>query len=313
MAATAVVFGSAVPSGAQTSGRVQRIFLQIASRQGRDWLSAGLRELGWVEGQNVVLQWHAAEADETLRAEIQEVIRRPVDVRVMPGALRIRAAMSVTETVPIVTIDLESDPVASGFVKSLARPGRNVSGIWLDLPELAGKQVEFIRELIPGLTRLGVLWDDRFGKPQFAETEAAARVSKIGLASVTVRNAADADDAVRRIVGERAQALLVLTSPPIFNAQARIAELARQHRLPSVSLFSTYPAAGGLMAYGPDFPAIWRQAASYVDRIFKGANVGALPVERPAKFALVINLKTAKALGLTIPQSLRQRADQVIE
>jgi putative ABC transport system substrate-binding protein len=313
VAATAVLFGSAVPSGAQTSGRVQRIFLHIASRQGRDWLSAGLRELGWIEGQNVVLQWHSAEADETLRAEIQEVIQRPVDILVLPGALRIRAAMSVTETVPIVTIDLESDPVASGFVKSLARPGRNVSGIWMDLPELAGKQVELIREVMPSLTRLGVLWDDRFGKPQFAETEAAARVSKIGLASVTVRNAADADDAVRRVFGERAQPMLVLTSPPIFNAQARIAELARKHKLPSISPFSTYPAAGGLMAYGPDFPAIWRQAASYVDRILKGAKVGDLPVERPAKFTLVINLKTARALGVTIPPSLLQRADQVIE
>jgi len=128
-----------------------------------------------------------------------------------------------------------------------------------------------------------------------------------------VRNAADADDAVRRVFGERAQAMLVLTSPPIFNAQARIAELARKHKLPSISPFSTYPAAGGLMAYGPDFPAIWRQAASYVDRILKGAKVGDLPVERPAKFTLVINLKTARALGVTIPPSLLQRADQVIE
>jgi putative ABC transport system substrate-binding protein len=276
---------------------------------------AGLRDRGWIEGQNIVIDWRPSGASEgtVFQTELQEVVGRPVEVLLIGNPHRIRAAMNVTKTIPIVGIDLESDPVASGFVKSLARPGANVSGIWMDLPELAGKQLQFLREIVPTLRRVGVVWDDRIGGPQFSQAQAAARVSHIRLHAVTLHHSAEADDAVKRLLVERPQAILLLTAPAIFQALPRIAELVRQRRLPSICPFSTYPASGGLIAYGPDFLALWRQTASYVDRILKGAKIGDLPVERPSKFVLIINLKTAKALGLTIPPSLLLRADQVIE
>jgi len=309
----AAVLGAPRLSNAQTPGRIPRIVLYTPAW--KDSVVAGLRDLGWVEGQNVVLDWRRGEVSEgtVLQTELQDVVRRPVEVLLMGGPLRIRVAMNVTKTIPIVGIDLESDPVASGFVKSLARPGANVSGIWMDLPELAGKQLQFLREIVPTLRRVGVVWDERIGGPQFSQAQAAARASNISLHAVTLHHSAEADDAVKRLLVERPQAILVLTAPAIFQALPRLAELARQRRLPSICLFSTYPASGGLIAYGPDFAALWRQTATYVDRILKGAKIGDLPVERPSKFVLIINLKTAKTLGLTIPPALLLRADQVIE
>jgi putative ABC transport system substrate-binding protein len=300
-------------SNAQTAGRIPRIVLYTGAW--KESVIAGLRDLGWVDGQNIVIEARPGVAGEgtVLQTELQDVVRRPVEVLLIGNPHRIRAAMNVTKTIPIVGIDLESDPVASGFVKSLARPGTNVSGIWMDLPELAGKQLQFLREIVPTLSRVGVVWDERIGGPQFSQAQAAARASNISLHAVTLQNAAEADDAVKRLLVERPQAILLLTAPAIFQALPRIAELARQRRLPSISLFSTYPASGGLIAYGPDFAALWRQTASYVDRILKGAKIGDLPVERPLKFVLNINVKTAKALGLTIPPSLLQRADEVIQ
>ena len=302
-------------SNAQTAGRIPRIVLYVVTPALKESFVAGLRDLGWVDGQNVVIEVRPGVAGEGTvpQTELQDVVRRPVEVLLMGGPHRIRAAMNVTKTIPIVGIDLESDPVASGFVKSLARPGTNVSGIWMDLPELAGKQLQFLREIVPTLSRVGVVWDERIGEPQFSQAQAAARASNISLHAVTLHNSAEADDAVKRLLVERPQAILLLTAPAIFLALPRIAELARQRRLPSICLFSTYPASGGLIAYGPDFLALWRQTASYVDRILKGAKIGDLPVERPSKFVLIINLKTAKALGLTIPPSVLARADQVIE
>src|SRR5262249_11687514 len=158
--------------------------------------------------------------------------------------------------------------------------------------------------VVPRLSRLGVLRDDRIGGPQFAETQSAARTVNVKVVSVSLHRAADADEAMMRLLAERPDALLILTSPVTFFALPRIAEVARQKQLPSITPFSTYPASGGLMAYGPSFPAIWRQAGSYVHRVLKGAKVGDLPVERPSKFELIVNLKTAKAVGVTIPTAL---------
>jgi putative ABC transport system substrate-binding protein len=311
----AAALGAPRLSNAQTAGRIPRIVIFTGRPATKESVVAGLRDLGWVEGQNVVIEVRLGEAIEgtVLRTELLDVVRRPVEVLVMGGPHRIRVAMNVTKTIPIVGIDLESDPVASGFVKSLARPGTNVSGIWMDLPELAGKQLQFLREIVPTLSRVGVVWDERIGGPQFAQAQAAARASHIRLHAVTLHHSAEADDAVKRLLVERPQAILLLTAPAISQALPRLAELARQRRLPSISLFSTYPASGGLIAYGPDFVALYRQTASYVDRILKRAKIGDLPVERPTKFVLNINVKTAKALGLTIPPSLLLRADQVIE
>jgi putative ABC transport system substrate-binding protein len=183
----------------------------------------------------------------------------------------------------------------------------------MDIPEMAGKQVQFLREMLPWLNRLGVIWDDQIGQPQFTELQVVSRTANITLLPAAVRRSTEIDGAVKRLVAERPQAIVVLTAPVIFLGLQRVAELAVQNRLPSIRLFSPYPQAGGLMAYGPDFPAMWRQLADYVNRVLRGARAGDIPVERPSKFSLTINLKTAKALGLTIPPSLLARADQVIE
>jgi putative ABC transport system substrate-binding protein len=212
-----------------------------------------------------------------------------------------------------VGLDLESDPVASGFVASLARPGGNLTGVFLDLPEISGKQLQLLRETVPGLARVGVVWEPEVGEPQLRATEEAARVAGVTLNVLGIRRAAEVTAALDRAAGGRAQAIVVLTSPLISNNLRQIAQLALKYRLPTTSPFTSFPSAGALMAYGPSQPEMYRLAATYVDRILRGARAGELPIERPSRFDLVINLKTAKALGLTIPPSLLQRADQVIE
>ena len=296
---------------AQPATSVRRILLYATSERWRQVILSALRERGWLEGRDISMQQHK---EEDSYAHLGEHLGKgPVDVLIMGGPQLIDAGMKATKTIPIVGVDLETDPVKAGFVKSLARPGGNVTGIWMDLPEIAGKQIEFLREVVPRLTRLGVVWDDPIGQPQLVESQSAARAFNVSLYPSVLHEAADIDGVMKRLLAEHVQAVLSLTSPVVFRAHSRLADLARQNRLPSMSPLSTYPAAGGLMAYGPDFPAMWIQVADYVDRILKGARAGDLPVERPSKFSLVVNLKTAKALGLTIPPPLLQRADQVIE
>jgi putative ABC transport system substrate-binding protein len=183
----------------------------------------------------------------------------------------------------------------------------------MDLPEIAGKQIQFLREVVPSLNRLGVVWDDQIAQPQFAELQAVSRTATISLLPAAVRLSTEIDGVLKRLIAERPQAIVVLTAPVIFLGLRRIAELAVQSRLPSISPFSPYPASGGLMAYGPDFKAMWHQLGGYVDRVLRGAHAGDIPVERPSKFSLIVNLKTAKAIRLAISPSLRARADQVIE
>jgi putative tryptophan/tyrosine transport system substrate-binding protein len=303
----------AAPRGApaQPTERTARVGIYTTAPSWRDSIAGVLRDRGWIEGRSIAFEWHGAENSHTRLGE--DVARMPPDVLVLGGPLRIREAMRVTTTIPIIGLDLESDPVTSGFVKTLARPGGNVSGLWMDLPEIAGKQIQFLREVIPNLNRLGVVWDDRIGKPQFDQVQAVCRGTKTSVHAAPVHGVADIDGAMKRLLTERPQAIVLLTSPVISNGLARIAELALESRLPSISPFSTFPGFGGLMAYGPDFPSMWRQLAGYVDRVLRGAKVGDLPVERPAKFTLVVNLKTAKVLGLTLPQALILRADEVIQ
>jgi len=292
--------------------RVPRVVLYGTAPAWQEIVSSALRDLGWVDG-SIVVEWRNPGPGAELEKDLRDTVGRYVDVFIMGGPDRIRAAMKATRKIPIVGIDLESDPVATGFVHSLARPGGNVSGVWMDLPELTGKQLQYLRETVPKLSRIGVIWDERVGKAPYAEAETVARALNISLHPVPLHSSGEADDVMKRLLVERPQAILLITAPVVFSSLSRLAELARQNRLPSICPFSTYPASGGLLAYGPDFPTMWRQTASYVNRILKGAKVGDLPVERPSKFVLIINLKTAKALGLTIPPSLLLRADQVIE
>ncbi|HEX2440164.1 MAG TPA: ABC transporter substrate-binding protein [Methylomirabilota bacterium] len=295
---------------AQRAERMVRVSIYAREPTWRDAITGVLRERGWVEGRTITFIAHSAEGDEDHIAE--HLAAAPPDAMVLGGPIRVRAAMRATATIPIIGLDLESDPVASGFVKTLARPGGNVSGVWMDLPEIAGKQIQFLREVVPSLNRLGVLRDDRIGRPQFDEVQAVCRRTGTSVHAVPVRAEAEIDGAVRRLAAERPQAVLVLTAPVISVGLSRIGELLLAERLPSISPFSTFPRVGGLLAYGPDFPTMWRQVAQYVDRVLKGGRVGDLPVERPSKFSLIVSRPTARRIGLELPSSLVLRADEVI-
>jgi putative ABC transport system substrate-binding protein len=274
----------------------------------------GLREAGYVDGQNMLLEtrFYAGVLDR-IDEFTSELVALKCSVILATAPYAVQAVMKATSKIPIVGIDLESDPVANGWVKSLARPGGNLTGFFLDIPELGGKQIELLKEAVPTVARLAVLWDATIGTVQFGATETAARPSGVTLESFPIRNVEDIKDAIERAARERVHGLVVLTSPLIFNQRSQIADLALRTRLPTISLFNSFPKVGGLMAYGPSLALMFKRAASYVDRILSGANPGELPIERPSKFELVINLKTAGALGLTVPPTLLARADEVIE
>jgi putative ABC transport system substrate-binding protein len=273
-----------------------------------------LKDLGWVEGQNAKFEYRYGERDEVkLRSAAMELVRLGVDVIVAISSSSLKVARAATGSIPIVAIDLESDPVASGLANSISRPGRNVTGLFLDLPELNGKRLQLLRELAPGLTHVAVLWDPSQDPVPLKAAEDAARTMNLLIQPTPVRDPGDFRQALGTAAAQGSHAIMVIQSPMLDVHDRDIADLAIQHRLPSIALFRRFTESGGLMSYGPDLSALFGQAADYVDRILKGATPGALPIQRPARFELVINRKTAKALGLTIPPSLLARADQVIE
>ena len=299
----------------QQAGKQPRIgIISVEPGELTEAFSQGLREDGYVDGQNIILdtRYHHGSL-ERIDEFARELVALKCSVIVAGSPYAIRAVLKETNTIPTVGIDLESDPVANGWVKSLARPGSNLTGLFLDIPELGGKQIELLRNVVPTLTRLAALWDPTIGTLQFNAIETAARSSGVTLESFPIRTAEEINDAVERAAQRRVDGMIVLTSPLIFNQRSQIADLALKARLPTINGFNLYPKVGGLMAYGPNFPSIFKRAASYVDRILSGVNPGELPIERPTKFELVINLKTAKALGLQVPWQLQQLADEVIE
>ena len=299
----------------QQAGKQPRIgIISVEPGELTEAFSQGLREDGYVDGQNIILDTRYYHGSlERIDEFARELVALKCSVIVAGSPYAIRAVLKETNTIPTVGIDLESDPVANGWVKSLARPGSNLTGLFLDIPELGGKQIELLRNVVPTLTRLAALWDPTIGTLQFNAIETAARSSGVTLESFPIRTAEEINDAVERAAQRRVDGMIVLTSPLIFNQRSQIADLALKARLPTINGFNLYPKVGGLMAYGPNFPSIFKRAASYVDRILSGANPGELPIERPTKFELVINLKTAKALGLQVPWQLQQLADEVIE
>jgi putative tryptophan/tyrosine transport system substrate-binding protein len=274
----------------------------------------GLRELGYAEGQNIAIESRSAEGkDERLPALAADLVRSKVDVIVATSGAATRAVQQTIRTIPIV-MSQANDPVGSGLVANLARPGGNVTGLTIMSPDLVAKRLELLKELVPKVSRVGLLRnpDNPASAAMLQEAEAAARALGVRLQTLEARNPQEIEVAFAAMLKERAGALLMLTDA-IFTTQRRqIAELAAKGRLPSLGP-SQYPAAGGLMAYGPNIFDLERRAASFVDRILKGAKPGDLPVEQPTKFDLVINLRTAKAIGLSIPSSLSQRADQLID
>ncbi|HEX7787003.1 MAG TPA: ABC transporter substrate-binding protein, partial [Methylomirabilota bacterium] len=251
-------------------------------------------------------------SDDRLAALVAELLRLEIDVLLATNPHSIRASRRATRTIPIVGVDLETDPIDAGWIKSLARPGGNLTGFFLDIPELSGKQLQFLAEAMPRLRRVAVLWDADVAATQFKATEAAARTLRFQLQSLPVRHPGEFASAFGQARQQRAEAMVIPSSPLIFPNLRRLAALALEQRLPAISVFPQFAGAGGLMGYGPDLPDLFRRAAGYIDRILKGAAPRDLPIQRPVVFALALNLASAKALGMTLPPSFILRADQVI-
>jgi putative ABC transport system substrate-binding protein len=281
----------------------------------RQWLEPfrrKLADLGWVEGKQVAFEYRRAVGDPSQLAEAAvELVRLNVDVIFADSAPSVRAAHAATATIPIVGTDFTNDPIAAGYVESYVRPGRNVTGVFLDAPSFSGKWIELLRAVVPDLSRVVVLWDPSPGPAHLQGVTGIAQASGIQLQVIEVRKPEDIDRAFSAFRG-RPQALIILPSPMMFLQSERLARLALKYRLPATSMTRGFTAAGGTMSYGPERIPTYERSAVFVAKILGGAKAGDLPVERPSTFELVVNLKTAKALGLTIPQSILLRADEVI-
>jgi putative ABC transport system substrate-binding protein len=312
----------AVPMGAraQPAGRVYRLgVLRVTAPPPPDQetgptLVKALRELGWVEGQNLKVETRYAEGKlDRFPILARELVQLHVDVIVAVGSAAIRTARDATKTIPIVMWG-SFDPVAAGFVTSLARPGGNITGIVVGPGvSLAGKRLELVKDMVPRASAIAFLAsDDPNFRPQVPEAQKAATMLGIKLFTVEVRGG-DYAHAFSTIVGERAAALVVGATPLFMRDRKQIIDLAAKHRLPAIYEWPEQVEDGGLMSYGSSPSALVQRVAAYVDRILKGAKPGDLPVEQPSTFELAVNLRTAKALGLTIPPSLLGRADRVIE
>jgi ABC-type uncharacterized transport system substrate-binding protein len=308
---------------AQQAGKVYRIGYLAAGSPPipphlLEALRQGLRDLGYVEGRNLVIEYRFAEGNwERLPALAAELIALKVDVIFAGGSAQVLAAKQATTTLPIVFI-VPSDPVTEGLVTSLARPGSNLTGLASVASDLVGKRLEQLKQAVPGVSRVAVLWHPggsggRTNKDMLKAIDVAARALGVRPQFVEVRGPGDFDKAFSEMKGARAGALIVLGSVMFMNERRRLVDLAAKNRLPAVYTLREFVDAGGLMAYGANQADLNRRAATYVDKILKGAKPADLPVEQPTKFELVINLKTAKALGLTIPPSVLGRADEVIE
>ncbi len=277
-----------------------------------DGLRKGLRDLGYVEGQTIAIEYGVARTADDLPAAAARLVALKVDVLLASGTPPVPAAKSATKTIPIVFV-ASIDPVATGIVTSLARPGGNVTGLVGVHADLMGKRLELLKEAVPRLSRAALMFHaSNPGNVEYIkQAESAAHALGLQLHFVQVRDAADFERAFREARGAGAQVQL---DDVLFTTHRRqVIELAARHQLASMYGFKEFVQAGGLMSYGPDYPDLYRRAATYIDKILKGASPADLPIEQPTRFELIINLKTAKALGLTIPPSLLQRADQVIE
>ena len=307
-----------VAAAAQQPAKVPRIGYLRAEKPPAVDIAAfqlGLRERGYVDGENIIIEYRWAEGnEERLRLLVAELIRLKVDLIVTSAPAATRAAKEATTTIPIVMV-LVADPVAFGFVASLARPGGNITGFAYLLPELSGKRLELLKDTLPTLSRVAVLWNaaNPYKPHDLREVQAVASALRVTLHTFPVRGPNDFDDAFTAAVKARARGLLTLEDPFTVAHRKRIVDLALRHRLPAVYAVRPFVDAVGLMSYGPDRADQNRRAATFVDKILKGAKPADLPVEQPTRFELVINMKTARALGLTIPPSVLIRTDQVIQ
>jgi len=319
LATCAVLLALSFPAGAQHPGKIPRIgFLGAASASGYapqlEAFRRGLRDLGYVEGKNIILEYRWAEGTyDRLPVLAAELVRLKPDLVLTHGTAGTRAGKQATTTIPIV-MAVSGDAVATGLVASLAHPGGNITGSSFFNPELAAKRLELLKEVVPALTRVAVLMNP--GNPvnevSLQAMERTARSLGLELQQVNVGGPEEFNAAFSTIVKGRAGALSVFDDAMLIAQARRVADLAAKNRLPTIG-FSELAEAGGLMSYGVNFPDLWRRAATYVDKILKGAKPADLPVEQPTKFEFIINLKIAKQIGLTIPQSVLYRADKVIK
>jgi len=305
----------AVTVEAQQAKKIPRIGLlsTLSAAAVSDRIEAfrqGLHELGYVEGENILIEWRGAGL---VSALAEELVRLKVDIIVTVGSGGTRAAKAVTSTIPIVMAS-DDDPVGNGFVASLARPGGNVTGLSTLAPEISGKRLEILKEVIPRLSRVAVFGSSTY--PGFsqvlAETEIAAKILKVKLQYQDMLERKDIDAAFRAATKNHVDAALIIAGAALIAYQTQIAELAIKNRLPATYFSAEFVDAGGLMSYGPNRSYLFRRAATYVDKILKGAKPQDIPVEQPTKFELIINLKAAKQIGLTIPPTVLARADRVI-
>jgi putative tryptophan/tyrosine transport system substrate-binding protein len=303
---------------AQQQAKVAKIgYLGVrpaAPGSGHDVIRRMLRELGYIEGKNMAFEYRSAENNlDRLPAVADELVRLKVDVLVTSTTRSVLAARNATRTIPIVFLSV-ADPVASGLVDSLARPGGNITGVTNIQAVLAGKRLELLKETIPRLSRVGVLWDPQIlgSEQEWKESQLPARELGLHLHSMEVSSADKFESAFKEATKARSTALAVTQNPLTVSNEKRIADLATKNRLPAICPRIDYVASGGLMSYGPDQAEAYRRVASMVDKILKGAKPGDLPVEQPTKFEFIINLKTAKQIGLTIPPNVLARADKVI-
>jgi ABC-type uncharacterized transport system substrate-binding protein len=315
-AVAGLVVAAPLAAEAQQTGKIYRLgFLRGGPPLETyvEGLREGLRERGYVDGQNVVVEYRSTDGGfDQLPQLAEELVRSKVDIILASAAPAALAAKKTTASVPIVFVGIY-DPVEIGLVPNLVRPGGNMTGLATNVIDFAGKRLELLRGIVPKLRRVAVIWQpaNPSNANQLKGAQVAARTLGVQLMPVSVQEPNDFDSAFTTVRGT--DGVLMLESPFFTTHRARLAELALRSRLPAVYGQKEYVEAGGLISYGTDFQDLWRRAATYVDKILKGAKPGDLPVEQPTKFELVINLKTAKALGLTIPPSLLQRADQVIE
>jgi putative ABC transport system substrate-binding protein len=280
-----------------------------------DFMRDGLQERGYIEGQSIKFEFRWAEGKLDQLPELaRELVGIPVDVLVTLAPPATLAARNATQSIPIVFVAI-GEPVASGLVASLARPGANLTGTTRMLPEMSAKHVELLKDAVPSLSKLAVLWNpiNTSHRPALQAVEVVARSLTVQIHPVEVKGSAELDGAFATIFRERADGVLFIADPVFFIGLKRIADFVASSRLPAIANFTEFPKLGGLMGYAPSIPDEFRHAAGHVDKILKGAKPADLPVEQPTKFQLVINLKTAKALGLTVPNTLLVAADEVIE
>ena len=309
-----------LPAKAQQSGKVWRIGVLRPGPDDAVWrenfapFRMAMRELGFAEGTNLTIEYRvrAGKPEEILKLAT-ELVDAKVDAILAIAPPGVIAAARATRSIPIVANDMESDPIAQKFASSLSRPGGNITGLFLDFPEIGGKWIQLMKEAVPKLTRFAVFWDPGIGPYLLRGVEAAAASLHVHVLGLEARGPEDFAAAFKSATKQKAEALLVLSSPALYSARKEIAALALQHRLPAIMPFPGFADDGGLMAYGPNLLSMFRQNAAFMAKVLRGARPSEIPIERPARFEFAINMKTAKALGVKVPQSLLIRADRVIE